>query len=342
MRANCFPLAIAMLVVSTAPGQTAAEGTVERVFQFAHINTDVGFQRLGNTIRAIANVSQISLNAQAKTLTVRGTASQMSLSEWLFRSLDRAAGSAPAGAKLEYTVSGSSDELVRVLFLTHSTTPQDVQEIINAVRSVVEVQRMIASEVPGPLVMRGTVAQVSTAEWLVQALDRPANAGPFVPASQTLSAPEFASLGSGVHVARVFHPAHLTSPMQLQESVNMIRSLAEIQRAVGYNRTGAVIVRAESDQVALAGWLLNALAKPPTEEAPLLKPPYNSFVTRMFYFADPAAPQGLPEIVKSIRSRTNLQRVASYTSLAIAVRGTFDQVAAAERLVKEMNAIIAP
>jgi len=122
----------------------------------------------------------------------------------------------------------------------------------------------------------------------------------------------------------------------------MIRSLAGVQRTVSYNRLRAIIVRADADQVALTGWLLNALAKPPIEEAPALKPPFNSLVTRMFYLKHGVAPQQLQEAATLIRAKANLERVATCGSQTIAARGTFEQIAAAERVAREMDVIIAP
>jgi len=338
MRVNSLKFAIGALLASVASGQTPADPTVEKVFHFAHTTTVRGFQDLTNAIRMIADVRQASLAAESKTLAVRGTASQISMSEWLFRGLDQPAGTPPSPAKLEYAVPGASNDLVRVFYITNNPTPPGLQEIVNAVRSVGEIQRIAVCNGPAALVMRGTVAHISLAEWLVQGLDKPALGTPWASISQTLTAPELWIRGSSVNLARVFYLPYNATPQDLQESVNMIRSLTEIQRVAVYYRLRAIIARAAADQVALAEWLLDALAKPATEEAPVLKFDINSFVTRMFYLKPTTTPQGLQEIATLIRTRANLPRVvASTAARAIALRGTVEQVATAERLIKEMD-----
>ena len=121
----------------------------------------------------------------------------------------------------------------------------------------------------------------------------------------------------------------------------MIRSIAEIQRAVSVNAPRAIVVRGAADQVALAQWLLDALAKPPATEAPSLKPPMAGMVllaSRMIYLNHIATPQGIQDVATLVRTQSKVQRVFAYAwSRAIALRATPEQLSEAERLIRQAD-----
>jgi general secretion pathway protein D len=66
-------------------------------------------------------------------------------------------------------------------------------------------------------------------------------------------------------VAQTFYLANVTSPQEIQEIVNTVRSVAELQRVVAFTSQNAIILRGEADQVALAGKMINDLDKPRSE-----------------------------------------------------------------------------
>jgi len=63
-------------------------------------------------------------------------------------------------------------------------------------------------------------------------------------------------------VAKTFYLANIQTPQELQEVMNVIRSVSELQRVVVYNSQNAIIVRGEADQVALAEKMLKDIDKP--------------------------------------------------------------------------------
>jgi general secretion pathway protein D len=66
-------------------------------------------------------------------------------------------------------------------------------------------------------------------------------------------------------VAKVFYLNNVTSPQELQEIVNAVRSVADIQRFFPYNAQNAIIAKGSADQVLLAEKLLHDLDKPRSE-----------------------------------------------------------------------------
>src|ERR1035437_8507023 len=66
-------------------------------------------------------------------------------------------------------------------------------------------------------------------------------------------------------VAKVFYLSNVSTPQELQEIVNAVRSVADIQRFFPYNAQNAIIARGSADQVALAEKILHDLDKPKSE-----------------------------------------------------------------------------
>ena len=66
-------------------------------------------------------------------------------------------------------------------------------------------------------------------------------------------------------VAKTFYLTNLNLPQELQEVMNVIRTVAEVTRVVVYNSQNAIIVRGEADQVALAEKIIRDLDKPRPE-----------------------------------------------------------------------------
>jgi len=64
---------------------------------------------------------------------------------------------------------------------------------------------------------------------------------------------------------------------------------------------------------------------------------------RVFFLAQADTPQRLQEIAVLVRSTTGLRRLFTYNALsAVVARGTPDQIAWAERLIKERDKPAAP
>jgi len=66
-------------------------------------------------------------------------------------------------------------------------------------------------------------------------------------------------------VAKVFYLSNVSTPQELQEIVNAVRSVADIQRFFPYSAQNAIIAKGSADQVALAEKILHDLDKPKSE-----------------------------------------------------------------------------
>jgi hypothetical protein len=149
---------------------------VVKVFFLTHTNTAQGLQEIVTAIRTIADMQRIFPCNAPPAVTLRGTADQVALAEWLVNTLDQAAGGAQpsqGSATHEYRAPGGSDDVVRVFYVTHTDTAQGLQEIVTAIRTITEIQRIFPRYAIRAVAMRGTAGQVARAERLIEGLDKP-------------------------------------------------------------------------------------------------------------------------------------------------------------------------
>jgi hypothetical protein len=169
------------------------------------------------------------------------------------------------------------------------------------------------------------------AEWLIHELDVPA------PASQPQ---QFVAPGNSNDVVRVYF-THATTPQALQEIVVTIRSVADIQRIFIYNSLHATVLRGSAAEVGLADWLMQKLDQPGQNQAPQEYPfagQRGPEVARVFYLVHPQSPRDIQELVTTLRSIADLQRIFVYMApRAVAVRGPADRVVLAQWLVSELD-----
>lgn len=342
MRSHAICLLLAELFVSPTFGQRPADRSFDQVFTIAHAQTQQALQELVNAIQTIAGL-RAAPDFSQRTLAVRGTKDQIELAGWLVNELDQpphAPSDQPPTAHEYHLSSGGRDEVARVFFLAHVDSPQNLQRIINAIRGISEINRIMPDNEQRAIALRDTVEQVRFAEWLVGQLDQPADGR-----AGTSAALEFRLSGTGNEVARVFY-THGDGPQTVQEVINTIRTITGLPRIMPGIAPSALVVRGGADSVALAEWLVGELGPPAAGQTPdpaalapheFRLPGLSDGLTRVFY-THARSSQDLQQMVNSIRVATDLTRVMPFNSReALVVRGADTQVAAAEQLVQEMD-----
>ena len=356
MRTVILALLSALTFNASAQTQTA-----DRVFQFQHINSSQNFLEVTTLIRTIADIQRFTLDEGEKSLGLRGTASQLKLAEWLFQQFDQPQfeNSSPKSAAVyQYTmddgpdhaveifslqaIDRSAENVVRIFYLTNTKTVQMFQEVATLVRTTADIRRVFTYNAPRAMVVRGTADQVALAAWLVNAIDQhpegesteylmPANSDP-----------------RGDTVVHLFHIANAASIQDFQEIATAVRTIADIRRVFTYNEPRIFVARGTADQNVLVQWLVQQLDKPaigqPGARAVASSSPYEypspvdaDHTIRVFYLHSPT-PQEFQQTAAQIRMKTGIRRVFTYNApRALAVRGTIDQVAMAERLVKALD-----
>lgn len=253
-------LPLFLLLPAVALAQPTLDGETARVFRFAHADSPQQRQEITNAVRSVAELQRAVVDNRAGALAVRGTPEQLDLAAWIVGELDRAPG-APAATVVEsQKVPGDYAPQARVFFLAHAADPQTMQEIVNTVRSVAEVQRVMEYSATSAVVLRGSSDQVELATWVIRNLDRPAGApSEAKPLEYTYndSSPRPAT------AVRMFRLAHSTTPQAMQEVVNAVRSISDAQRVTIDTAIATLTLRATPVQAAMATWVIQELDRQP-------------------------------------------------------------------------------
>jgi malonyl CoA-acyl carrier protein transacylase len=146
-----------------------------RVFSLAYVQTPVELQELTNLVRSMSDMQRVFPYNSLKLLVARGSADQIGLAEWLVRQLDRPLVTpAPDTGTHEIQMTPTIVKTVRVFYLSHNQSPQDIQGIIDQLRTT-GTQRIYHYNAQKAVAIAGTAEQVAAAENLVRQLDQPAS-----------------------------------------------------------------------------------------------------------------------------------------------------------------------
>jgi len=327
-------LAVTALITSVASGQNPT------VLQFAHTEGDQNMQEIATAVRTIADIKETSVDLAHKTLTLNATPDQIKLAQWIFNQFD--APDTASRAKREFQMPGASENLVQLYFLKNAATIQDFQEIATSVRTVADIRRVFTYNAPRGLVLRGTADQLALAEWLLGELDQPVD-------SHTAAVHEYRMAGGFDHdegTVRVFYLTHTPTTQAFQEVATATRTIADIRRVFTYNAARAMVVRSNPDAVALAAWLVDQLdtqnTGAPRQASPIYtyQTPYRDegVAIRVFFLNHAGNVQDFQRAATQVRTTANIRRVFTYNGpRALVVRGTTDQLAVAEQLVKDIE-----
>jgi hypothetical protein len=257
MSAKTILLVLTLFLASVALGQAPAEENIDRVLHLVHAQTAQDVQEIGMVIRAMAEIRQLAVDTEQKSLAVRGTAGQIALAEWLSKELDQPPRQQTAsqqdqktGAR-EYRLAGGAEDLVRVFSLAHPAGPRELQEIATVVRSIADIRWLFVYNAAGMITVRGTAVKLALAQWLINELDQPAGRQPPTRQGQPPLFREYLLEGGGDDVVRVFYLTSARTPQRLQEIATQIRTLAGARRLFTCIPLNAIAIRGTSAQISL-------------------------------------------------------------------------------------------
>ncbi len=303
---------------------TLAAAQTERVFQLTQNQTPQQMQEIVTLMRATGDIPQIAADTTRKTVAVSGTAVQIDMAGWFVKQLDRPA--QPTSPQ-DYPPTAGSDNSVRIFYLSHPTTVQQLQEIVTNIRQIIDIRRVFVYNALKAVAVSDAASKLAMAAWLVNQLDQPVGVASPAPNQYQLAAND---------IAQVFNTTNPQNPQQLQEMVTTIRSIGDIQRVFTYNARKIIVVRSAADRIALAAWLVKQLDRPassPSTTGTYEFPNGPDTQVRVFYPA-----QNPIQVVTQIRTTARIPRIFLYNSLgAVALRGTVSQVATAEKVIEEMR-----
>lgn len=338
---------------SLASGQGPAEASLDRVYP-AHAETARDLQELVGVIRTMTDIQQASADTAGRAVTLRGTAGQIALAEWLMgevdvpRSQPVVAQQSQRPAPHEYRVmDGGDEDLVHAFHLAHAPTDQDLTEIATSIRTLTDVRKLFMCNAARAIVARGTAGQIRTAEWLVNELDKPADRQPQTREDRLSSTHEYRLSGVTDEVVRAFYLRNTASPRDLTEVTTTMRTIADIRRAFQITNRRAMVLRGTAGQIALTEWLMTELdndaTAPSRAQPPQWAPPQEYRIpgdaddmVRVFHLTRAATDADLAAIATQIRVTARITKLFHCNApKAIAARGTSAQIALAGELIKE-------
>jgi hypothetical protein len=299
---------------------------IVRVYYLAAQKSVQEQQEIATLIRSITEIPHLFTFSASRAVIVRATDEKVKLADWLVTELDRTP--SPGPGKREYRIPGRADGVVRIFYLTQANSVQELQEAATMIRALIEIRRMFTYNAPKAMVVRGTEDQIKAADWILPDLGRPSTAG----APRT-----FQMAGETEGIIRVFHLKPEVTVRDLQEVATLVRSMSEIRRLFTFNASRAIAVRGTAGQIDLAQWLVNELDNP-GQSTPREFRVAGDDLVRVFYVTNAASTERLHHVATEVRSETKVRRLFTYsTPKAVAVRGTTEQIAMADQMIKDRN-----
>jgi len=305
---------------------TLATAQNSRSFHLTQNETADQMNQIATLIRSTGGIQQIWADDLQRTVSVTGTSAQLDMAAWYVKQLDQAT---PPPSPQDYQA--GSDDTVRMFFLSHVSTSQQLQEVVTNLRAIIDIKRLFIYDTLHAVAMRGTGSQIAMATWLVNQLDQAVGVPSPAPNDYALS---------GDDVTHVFNLSNPRVPMETQEMVTLIRSVADVQRIFTYNARKTIVVRTSPDHMALTAWLVKQLDRPAstpsvTVQYTLPRGPDN--IVGVFYLPEPSR-ERLNKAATQVRTTARVQRLFTYGTLgALAVRGTLEQLATAEKVIEEIR-----
>ena len=152
-----------------SPDFRMGSDSLARVFYLPNTKTFQDFQELVTAVRTLAQLRYAFTYTAPRAVGVRGTDEQVALAKWLFEDLDGVM--SPDPGVHQYQLSSSSDEFVRVFYLTHAATSQRLGETALQIQSKTHSAWVCIYNAPSAIAIRGTAQQLAEAAQLIQQQD---------------------------------------------------------------------------------------------------------------------------------------------------------------------------
>jgi len=343
MRKALSALGMSALFALSASGQTEPGPDAARTFRLIGGESPEAMKELAYVAGGVAKLGKPAVDAQKATITVTGSPDRIALAAWIVAELDQPT----KAADLTYLAPGGADSMARMFYMAHLSTPQQLQELVNIIRSMTEIGLISAYNPARAIVLSGTQAQVEQAGWLVKELDlAPDQALPPVAAMEMAFPPGSTAATADARAyhmrhnqARIFYLKNHETPQQIQEMVNVLRATTEMTRITVFSSLRAICSLGAPAQADAAAWLVSELEKPTPQAAAedryYLTPEYQADGEVRVFFVPGQTSESAQRLVNLIR-RANIQRVTVFDSgKAIVIRGAAGPVASAEQVVQQ-------
>jgi len=222
------------------------------------------------------------------------------------------------------------DQRDRTFYLTHTATTQQFQSVATTIRTITDIREISTDNDQKSVTVHATAPQIAMAEWLFNELDSPI--------AQPAMLHEYRTPGTSDDVVRVFYVITAPTVQDFQEAATLVRTISDIRRVFTYNGRNALMVRGTDAQIGLAEWLVKELVPDPPSSTHQYEMAGNDDVVRVLRLPHTATVQDFQKAATAIREATQIKRIFTYnTRRAMALRGTADQIAMAEKLANDLD-----
>jgi hypothetical protein len=140
-----------------------------RVFYLPYTSTVQQFQEVGTLVRTIGEVRRVFTYNAPKALVVRGTEGQLALIDWMVHELAKPANGQTASEAYQYDDAFHDREnIVRVFYVKDAPTVAAFQQVATQIRTATKIRRVFTYNATMAMAVRGTAAQIATAEQMLQ------------------------------------------------------------------------------------------------------------------------------------------------------------------------------
>jgi hypothetical protein len=229
---------------------------VIRIYYVTHIQGPQSFQEVVNAVRVIPQIPKVFPYFGQGALVVRTTDSQAAMTAWLFHQLDVNAGVQPVQSPTahQYVSPDAANDQVQVLFLTHSMSPQSMQQIVNTIRVIPQLTNVFPCTASGSVSVRGPTATLALAAWLFSQLDQ-------APQASNPSPQQFQMPGGADDVTQVFYVTPATTAEGFKNIVTALRSTVT-KLVFPDDMFNALTMRGTAAQIASADLLIKQMNTP--------------------------------------------------------------------------------
>jgi hypothetical protein len=151
--------------------------------------------------------------------------------------------------------------------------------------------------------------------------------------------------------SKVFDFTNKPTQQGLQEIATILRTVGDIKQLSIESAASTLTVNGTTDELAMTGWIVHQLDQPVPADLSVPQPAAGSTqqylvagksddVVRIFHLTTvaPSPAQPIQEILTTLRTVANIQKVFNYSALAdLAVRGPAEQIAFSEFLINSFD-----
>jgi hypothetical protein len=188
------------------------------------------------------------VDTPSHTFTMSGTDAELALAAWLIGQLNT---EHPQSASPQYTVAGSAQNTVRILYLVNTHFPALLNEVVTSIRVISDIQRIFTFSQSSAIVIRTTPDKAQLADWLVQQLD--------VTPENHAAGERYGAPGPEGDVVEVAFLKHARTQAGFNEAITVLRTATGIRSIFTRSIPQGIVFRGSAEQVQSAEKVLQEI-----------------------------------------------------------------------------------